>query len=92
MPVPGFRIEVVDVLETVRCSFCMGVDGVINGRTGASESGGEGGVACKVETSEFASGGVDTVGEDTEVVEVAVSESGDGGRNASPSSWDGFLW
>lgn len=83
---PGLGIEVVDEIEGVRCSFGSGVDGVMSGRMGASESGGEGGVACSVETSEFASGGVDIVGDDTSVVDVAVSESGDGGRSASPPS------
>jgi len=64
----------------------------MRGRTGASERGGDGGVVCNAETSEFGSGGVDAVGEEVEVTEVAVSDSGEGGRRPFAPSWLGFLW
>ena len=82
----------MDVFETVRCSLCNGVDGGMRGRTGASERGGDGGVACNAETSEFGSGGVDAVGEDIDVAEVAVSDSGEGGRKPFAPIWPCFLW
>jgi hypothetical protein len=81
----------VDVAAVTRWPFGNGVEGATNVWAGASERGGEGGVVCSVDTSDFASGGVDAVGHDEDVAEVAVSESGEGGRRTSPTSC-GLRW
>lgn len=66
----------------------MGVEGM--GRTvmGASESGGDGGVASGWRISAFECGGVEAaVGEDRLVADVDASEIGERGRRASPARW-----
>ena len=49
-------------------------------------------MVCSSDTSDLASGGVDVVGHDADVAEVAVSESGEGGRCTSLPSCDGLRW
>jgi len=85
----GLRI---DVEAAAGWPFGNGVEGATKVWAGASERGGDGGVACSVGVSDLARGGVDVVGHDVDVAEVAVSESGEGGRRTSPSSCEGLRW
>lgn len=82
----------VDVDAMARWPFGNGVEGTTNVWVGASERGGDGGVVCSSDTSDLANGGVDAVGHDADVAEVAVSESGEGGRRTSLSSCGGLRW
>lgn len=64
----------------------MGVAGIALVVGGASDKGGDGGVASGRRPSGFVRGGVDAaVGEDTVVADVEASEAGERGRNESPA-------
>ena len=63
----------------------MGVAGKGLAETGASDSGGEGGVVAGCRLSAFECGGVEAaVGEERVVAEVEASETGERGLSASP--------
>lgn len=65
----------------------IGVEGTGLALREASDRGGEGGVASVRVVSALSWGGVDAaVGDDIEVVDVAVSETGERGRKESPAS------
>ena len=72
----------------------IGVTGAGLVETGASDRGGDGGVASGRRASDFEWGGVEAaVGEDRVVAEVEASEAGDRGRNKSPARWlDTLRW
>jgi hypothetical protein len=72
----------------------MGVEGKGLVESGASDSGGDGGVMSGRRASGFDWGGVDAaVGEERVVADVDASEAGERGRNESPARWfDTLRW
>lgn len=65
----------------------IGVEGTCRANSGASDSGGDGGVVSGRSASGFVRGGVDVaVGEERVVAVVDASEAGERGRNESPAS------
>jgi hypothetical protein len=66
----------------------IGVAGTGFVASGASDSGGEGGVVSGRRVSDLVRGGVEAVvGEERVVADVDASEAGERGRNASPARW-----
>lgn len=65
----------------------IGVDGTVPADTGASDSGGEGGMESGRRESVAERGGVANVGEESVVADVDASETGERGRSASPAKW-----
>ncbi len=64
----------------------IGVAGAGFALMDASDRGGDGGVASSRNASAFERGGVDAVGDDSVVAEVAVSDTGERGRRESAAS------
>jgi hypothetical protein len=75
-------------MDALRLGFGIGVEGTGLVESGASESGGEGGVVSGRRASGLVRGGVEAVvGEERVVADVDASEAGERGRNESPDRW-----
>lgn len=72
----------------------MGVEGTRLVERGASDKGGDGGVASGRGASDLDWGGVEAaVGEESAVAEVEASDTGERGRSESPARWlDTLRW
>lgn len=85
---PARGVAAGSIVATEGFRLGIGVDRMGLLDTGASESGGDGGVESGRKESVVDRGGVDaTVGEESVVADVEASDTGERGRSASPAKW-----
>ena len=92
MPARGVAAGSIAAMEAFRLG--IGVEGTRLVDSGASDSGGDGGVVSGRKASVLLCGGVEAaVGEDSVVADVEASDTGERGRNESPARWfDTLRW